>query len=109
MLQQLGAGNGFAQIRTLLEFQDLLDHLEAHPEAMQRPVTDIESAPLRRTLKEWAKETLGISDATVEQNRRLLEGFLASVAPQNEEIHELKQQMEKQLRELLNPAAHIWS
>jgi hypothetical protein len=109
VLHQLGAGRGFEEIRTMLDFQDLLDHLAAHPEALARPVTDIEGAPLRRTLKEWAKETLGISDATVEQNRRLLEGFLAGIEPRNEETHELRRQMEKQLHELFHPAVRIWS
>ena len=109
ILAQLSASRAFEQIQRMLEFQDFLAALHADPELLKRPITEIEGNAIRRTLTEWAKETLGISEASVENNRRLLEGYVRSFEPLTEEIQELRLRQEKDIHELFNPALHIWS
>ena len=64
--KQLCSARAFDQIKKILEFQEFLEHLKVHPEQLQRSITEIEGQPLRRTLTEWAKETLGITLGVVE-------------------------------------------
>ncbi|MBL0175250.1 MAG: AAA family ATPase [Ignavibacteria bacterium] len=109
ILHQLGAARAFEQIQRMLEFQDFLDELHESPELLETPITGIEGSGIRRTLKDWAKETLGIADASVEHNRRLLEGYVRSFEPLTEEIQELRLRQEKDIHELFHPAVHIWA
>ena len=109
ILAQLTASRAFEQIQRMLEFQDFLDALHTDPELLKRPITEIEGSAIRRTLKEWAKETLGINEASVEHNRRLLEGYVRSFEPLTEEIQELRLRQEKDIHELFHPVLHIWS
>ena len=109
ILHQLGAARAFEQIQRMLEFQDFLDELHGSPELLAVPITGIEGSGIRRTLKDWAKETLGIADASVEHNRRLLEGYVRSFEPLTEEIQELRLRQEKDIHELFHPAVHIWA
>lgn len=108
ILRQLSAARAFEQIQSMLEFQEFVEKLKRNPALLQQPISSMEGFPIRRTILEWAKETLGITDASVEHNRRLLEGYLKSFVPVTEEIHELKQQQERDVAELFRPATHIW-
>ena len=108
LLAQYDASHGLEQLKSLLDLQYLIDALMLDPTLLKKPITEIEGIPLKRTLMEWAKETLGMSDATEEQNRRLLEGYLKSIIPVTEEIRELKQRQEAEIKELFQPAEHIW-
>lgn len=108
VLHQYDAANGLEQLRRLLDLQDLIDLLFDKPALLNEPITDIEGTPVRRSLKEWAKETLHLSDAVVENNRRLLEGYLKSIVPVTEEIKELKQRQEAEIKELFQPIEHVW-
>ncbi|MBN1447420.1 MAG: AAA family ATPase [Bacteroidetes bacterium] len=109
IFKQLSSARAFDQIRKILEFQEFLEHLKAHPELLQRPITEIEGQPMRRTLMEWAKETLGISDATVEHNRRMLEGYFKTFEPLTEEIADFLRIQERDIRELFHPGEHLWT
>ena len=109
VLHQFGAAKAFDQVRSLLEFQELLDRLKADPSLIAKPLSDVDAPIARRSLMQWAKDVLGLTHASVEQNRRLLEGYLASFSPVTEEIQELKLQQERDIHELFHPMAHIWS
>ncbi len=108
LLHQYDASKGLEQLKTLLDLQELLDSLNRDPSQLKKPITEIEGTPLKRTLKEWAREALGIDDATEEHNRRLLEGYLKSIIPVTEEIKELRQRQEAEIKELFQPIEHIW-
>jgi MoxR-like ATPase len=109
IFKQLAAGKAFEQIQRMLEFQELLELLRQNPALMQRPVTQIEGVAIRRTLREWARETLGLDDAPVEHNRRLLEEYFRSFEPLTEEIADFRRQQEQDIHALFHPSAHIWS
>lgn len=91
---QFGATHAFEQLRTLLEFKTLLDELRAHPELLQQPITSIENVSVKRTLREWARETFGAAEMQVENNRRLLTEFLEKFQPATDEIRDLRHQLQ---------------
>ncbi|MDX9758294.1 MAG: AAA family ATPase [Bacteroidota bacterium] len=107
--KQMTSARAFEQIDRLLEFQEFIEHLKQHPELLRRPITEIEGQPLRRTLIEWAKETLGITNATEEHNRRLLESYHKSFEPLNEEIADFLTSTDRDIQALFHSAAHIWT
>lgn len=109
IFKQMSSSRAFEQIERILEFQEFIEQLKADRTLLNRPITEIEGLPLRRTLKEWAKETLGISDATTEHNRRLLEGYVKTFDPLSEEIEEFLRHTERDIHELFHPAEHIWT
>ncbi len=101
VLASLHAANGFEQLRLLLEFQSLLDQLKQDKSLFFKPLTALNTSPLRRTFLEWLRETFGGADHTVEQNKRILEHFLRDFVPACEEVRELKQALERELAALL--------
>ncbi|MBR9977404.1 MAG: AAA family ATPase [Bacteroidetes bacterium] len=107
--KQFSSAKAFEQVQRLLEFQEFIEHLKRSPELLQRPINEIEGQPLRRTLMEWAKDALGISDATQEQNRRLLEGYLASFEAVNEEVADFLKQTDRDIQELFQAQRHLWN
>jgi len=109
IINQLSAARAFEQIRKMLDFQDLLDHLRLHPEQLGRPLSSLGEFAVQRTLLEWAKEKLGLLDASVEHNRRVIEGYLKSFEPLTEEIMDLKRQQENDVHDLFNPTVHVWT
>lgn len=108
LLHQYDASKGLEKLKSLLDLQELLDKLNANPSLLKKPITEIEDIVVKRSLVEWAKETLGITDANAEHNRRMLEGYLKSIIPVTEEIKELKQRQEAEVKELFQPIEHIW-
>ncbi len=109
ILRQYSASSAFDQVRQLLEFQEFLETLKRNRDLLKEPLTAMDSTPIRRTLIEWAKETFGVTEHSVEQNRRMLEGYLKSFSPLTEDIQELKKQQEKDIYELFHPVSHIWN
>lgn len=109
IFKQISSARAFDQVQRLLEFQEFVEHLKENPVLLQRPIREIEGQPVRRTILEWAKETLGITDATQEQNRRLLEGYVKSFEPLTEEIAEFRDKTERDIDELFNSTQHVWS
>ncbi len=107
--KQLSSARAFEQIRKILEFQEFIEHIKRNPELLKRPITEIEGQPLRRTIKEWARETLGISDASVEHNRRLLEGYFKTFEPSTEEIADFLRIQQRDIHELFHPGMHIYT
>ncbi len=109
IFKQMSSSRAFEQVQRMLEFQEFIEHLKQNPELLNRPISEIEGQPLKRTLAEWAKETLGITDAKQEQNRRLLEGYLKSFEPLTEEIVDFLNHTECDIQELFHSAEHIWT
>ncbi|MBC8144229.1 MAG: AAA family ATPase [bacterium] len=95
---QFAATGAVEQVRTLLDFKNLLDQIKSDPTTMQRPITELDHLPVRRTLREWARETLGMSDVDVEQNRRLIEEFLARFQPATDEVRDLRDRLQNDVR-----------
>lgn len=98
LTHQFSATGGFDQLATLLGFKDLITHLRKNPEDIARPLGDIEAAPVKRTVVEWARETLGFADATYENNRRMITEFLDQFAPATQELRELKESLQADAR-----------
>ncbi|MBR9974075.1 MAG: AAA family ATPase [Bacteroidetes bacterium] len=109
LYKQFTSAKAFEQIQRLLEFQEFIEHLKQHPDLLKRPITEIEGQPLRRTLVEWAKDTLGITHATEEHNRRLLESYMKSFEPLTEEIADFLVSTERDIHGLFHPTEHIWT
>lgn len=98
LLHQFSATNAFGQLETLLEFRELLTHLKHNPEDLAKPITQIEGMAVKRTLVEWARETFGLADENLENNRRLISEYLEQFQPATQEIRELKEQLQKDAR-----------
>jgi len=109
ILHQLSAAKAFDQMRKLLDFQEVIERLRENPALLKQPLHEIDGMPTKRSLLEWAKDTLGITNGSVEQNRKLLEAYLESFVPVTEELHDFKNQQEKDIHELFHPASHIWT
>ncbi|MCB0713080.1 MAG: MoxR family ATPase [Ignavibacteriae bacterium] len=95
---QFTATNAFDQLATLLQFKDLLTHLKQHPEDLGKPLGQIEGIPVKRSVLEWARETLGFADANFENNRRLITEYLNQYQPATQEIRELKESLQRDAR-----------
>lgn len=95
---QFAATGALDQIRTLLDFKGLLDQIKSDPETLQKPLTTLDALPVRRTLREWARETFGMADVDVEQNRRLVEEFLARFQPATDEVRDLRDRLQQDVR-----------
>lgn len=109
IFKQNDASGAFEQANKLLNFQEFLEMLKNNKTLLDEPITQLETNPIKRSLVEWAKETLGMTQHTKEENRRILEGYLKSIQPVTEELHELKLQQEKDIFELFNQASRIWN
>lgn len=92
---QFSASNAMEQLRTLLDFRTLLDQIKINPDLLQSPITAIDHLPIKRTLREWARETLGMSDVNVENNRRLITEFLERFQPVTDEVRDLRTQLQR--------------
>ena len=104
-MHQFTATNAFGQLETLLDFRELLTHLKRNPEDLAKPITQIDGVPVRRTLVEWARETFGLADENLENNRRIITEYLEQFQPATQEIRELKEQLQKDAR-ILFGAGH---
>lgn len=94
---QFGASQAIEQLRTLLDFKTLLDQIKADPSLLQQPITSIDNLPIKRTLKEWARETFGMAEMTVEQNRRLITEFLDRFQPATDDVRDLRGQLQQDM------------
>ncbi len=95
-----GALHAFEQLQTLLGLQDVLDRIQVDPSLLDRPITELASSPVRRTLTQWAKEKLGLGETTPEHNRRLLTEYLEHIQPLTDEIRLLKARLSAEVVEL---------
>lgn len=95
---QFAATGALEQVRTLLDFKALLDQIKSDPTTLQRPLTELDQLPVRRTLREWARETFGMADVDAAQNRRLIEEFLARFQPATDEVRDLRDHLQNDVR-----------
>ena len=92
------ASGGFDQLAALLTLEDVLVRLKRDPALMSKPLTELEGVPTKRSIVAWAKETLGVADASAGHKRRLAEGFLQSIHPSTEDLKSLKVHLEKEIK-----------
>lgn len=84
------ASQAFEQLHTLLELQDVLDRIRIEPELLKRPIAELASTKVRRTLAEWAKAKLGMEHDEARHNQKLLTAYLDAFEPLTDEIRLLK-------------------
>ena len=95
--KSLQAGNGFEQIRMLIAYENLLEHIEEDHTVLQQPLQQILSTThLRMTLLEWLKEKITGVDQTVHHNKKALESLIRDLVPVCDEVREMKLALEKE-------------
>lgn len=104
---QFGAGNALEQLRTLLEFKALIDRIKREPDLLQSAITAVESTPIRRTLREWARDVLGIGDVKADHNRRLMSEYLERFQPASDEIRDLRNRLKHDLHVLFTAGISV--
>ncbi len=100
LLQLYQAAGGFEQLASLLTLEEILARLKHDPSLMDKPITELEGIPTKRSIIAWAKETMGVTDATAAHKRRLIEGFLATIHPITDDLKILKTHLEVQVRSI---------
>jgi len=106
---QFGASNALEQLRTLLDFKALIDRVKSDPELLHAPITSVEHVPLKRTLREWARDVLGIGDIKADHNRRLMSEYLERFQPATDEIRELRNRLKHDLHVLFSAGISVES
>ncbi len=104
---QFGAGNALEQLRTLLEFKALIDRIKREPDLLQSAITAVESTPIKRTLREWARDVLGIGDVKADHNRRLMSEYLERFQPASDEIRDLRNRLKHDLHVLFTAGISV--
>ncbi|HVZ41249.1 MAG TPA: AAA family ATPase [Candidatus Kapabacteria bacterium] len=99
---QFLASQAMEQLKTLLDFKALLDQLKAQPDLLGQPITNIENMPIKRTLREWAREAFGMADVAVENNRRLVTEYLERFQPATDEVRELRSKLQYDAHVIFN-------
>ncbi|MBS1913529.1 MAG: MoxR family ATPase [Bacteroidetes bacterium] len=99
---QFLASQAMEQLKTLLDFKALLDQLKAQPDLLSQPITNIENMPIKRTLREWAREAFGMADVAVENNRRLVTEYLERFQPATDEVRELRSKLQYDAHVIFN-------
>jgi MoxR-like ATPase len=92
---QFGASHALDQLHTLLDLKVLLDQIKADPALLQQPITSVENLQIKRTLREWARETFGMAEVTVENNRRLITEYLDRFQPATDDVRDLRGQLQQ--------------
>jgi hypothetical protein len=105
LLKLYQVSGSFDQLAALLTLEDVLTRLRHDPSLMSRPLTELEGVPTKRSIVAWAKETLGVADASAAHKRRLAEGFLQSIHPSTEDLKSLKTHLEQEIKSVF--ADHV--
>lgn len=101
LVNTLSVSNGFDQLKVLLGFGSLIDDIKRDPSLLERPLSELQTSPIRRTVIEWVKDVFsGAGDQTVENNKKVLANFLREFIPVSDEIRELKQNLELEVQKL---------
>lgn len=100
VLNSLTASRGFDQITILLDFTDLLKDLRANPRMMLEPLSSFADTPVRRSFMDWVREKFG-QDLPKDQNKKMLEQFIADFVPVCDEVRELRHSVERALQQTL--------
>lgn len=96
--QLYAASNGFEQLASLLQLEELLTKYKKDPALMDQPLQELSGVKAKRGFFDWAKETLGVTDKSVAHKRRLAEGFLESIQPATDDLKQLKATLEKEVK-----------
>lgn len=104
---QFGAGRALEQLKTLLEFKALIDRIKREPALLQMAITSVESVTIRRTLREWARDVLGIGDVKADHNRRLMSEYLERFQPASDEIRDLRNRLKHDLHVLFTAGISV--
>jgi len=97
------ASHAFEQLRDLLELQDVIDRVWDDPELLEQPIAELASAPVKRSILEWAKTALGMGETGADQNRRLLTEYLEAIKPLTDEIRLLRVRLLDEVHQIYNP------
>jgi MoxR-like ATPase len=97
------ASHAFEQLRTLLGLQDVLDRIQLDRALLDRPISELASTQVKRTLTDWAKEKLGLGETSAEHNRKLLTAYLDAIVPLTDEIRSLKMRLSSEVMQIFNP------
>jgi hypothetical protein len=100
VLNSLTASRGFDQITILLDFTDLLRELRERPRMMLEPLSSFADTAVRRSFMDWVREKFG-QDLPQDQNRKMLEQFIADFVPVCDEVRELRHSVERTLQQTL--------
>lgn len=100
VLNSLTASRGFDQVTMLLDFSHLVQEIKEEPAKMLRPLSQFADAPVRRSFVEWLRERFG-AEQPQDQNRKILEQFLADFVPVCDEVRELKHSVDLALQSAL--------
>jgi MoxR-like ATPase len=100
VLNSLTASRGFDQVTMLLDFSNLLQEIKEEPSKMLRPLSQFADSPVRRSFVEWLRERFG-AEQPQDQNRKILEQFLADFVPVCDEVRELKHSVELAMQSTL--------
>lgn len=101
LVNTLSVSNGFDQLKVLLGFASLIEDLRLDPRLLEKPLSELQTSPIRRTLLDWVKNVFSSGDDQVDSNKKILENFLHEFIPVSDEIRELKQNLEKELKVVL--------
>ncbi|MEY3386311.1 MAG: hypothetical protein RIR53_1122 [Bacteroidota bacterium] len=100
VLNSLTASRGFDQVTMLLDFSNLLQEIKEEPSKMLRPLSQFADSPVRRSFVEWLRERFA-AEQPQDQNRKILEQFLADFVPVCDEVRELKHSVELAMQSTL--------
>jgi len=98
--QHYVASGAFEQLQTMLNLEDLLTKYKHDPALMDQPLTELGSIAAKRSIIQWAKETVGLADSSLGYKRRMVDGFLATLHPVTDDLKVLKSHLEKEARAL---------
>lgn len=94
------ASHAFEQLHTLLELQDVIDRIQADPSLLTKPLAELASTRVKRSIAEWAKAKLGLAHDEAQHNRRLLTAFVDGIEPLTDEIRLLKARLSDEIVQL---------
>lgn len=91
------ASGAFDQLHTLLELQDVLDRIRLDPDLRAKPLAELATTKVKRTLGEWARQKLGLATDEAAHNQRLLSAYVDAVEPLTDEIRLLKARLQDEI------------
>ncbi len=100
VLNSLTSARGFDQVTILLDFTELLEELKNTPSKMRQPLSQLNTAAVRRSFFDWLRDAFG-SELPEQRNRQALEHFLQDFVPVCDEVRELKHSVEQVLQQTL--------
>lgn len=94
------ASHAFDQLHMLLELQDVIDRIQLDRTLLGRPISELASMKVKRTLGEWARTKLGLEVDEAQHNRRLLAAYVDGIEPLTDEIRLLRARLRDEIQGL---------